>query len=722
MQHLFIDLAAGVWWVYVVCLLVAGASAWYTYTRVVPEQSQSTLVLLRALRTLGLACLLLLLFEPIVRLIQSERVTPRVALLIDESRSMPRLAKLDSAALRRELSSISSALSEDFDVDVYGFSDVLREVGRIEDVRTSGYRTNITSALTALGNRSLERRIGSIVIVTDGQHNGSDNPLRVAEQLGIGVYSVGVGDTVMPRDAALNRLLVAGIGVVGESMPVTIDLESQRVPDGQYELIVEDNGAKVQTERVTIRAGVDRQTMTLAWKPTQEGVRKLALTLRPIAGEVSTANNRVQAFVDVRAYKRTVVLIAGSPSPDVTFIKASLLRDPSVRVTTFTQRQGAEFYEGTPTKADLTNVESVMLIGYPTSSSSASVTEVIATACASGTALFFMPSVQVDYQRLGSLAQVLPFRVTSSRPQEFLVTPEVNGGRASDPIMKLSGGDGDATMWTALPPCYRTETFVEPTAGAQVLATMRVGNASLDEPLIMKRDDGRTRSLAVLGYGIYRWRLLGSAPQQSRGGSPVDVLDAFMANSLSWLRVRDTERRIVVSATQTFYATGEPVGFVASVQDESFAAIDDAEVLVTMSTPQGEQQRVLAQQGSGRYSVNVGSLPPGDYAYNGTVRRRGVVLAIRRGRFTVGDMNIEDAALIRNVPLLTSLAQRTGALAVGREYIDSLKQALLQDPRMREVVTTRDREYPVYHLPWLIIIALASFSAEWALRKRRGLV
>jgi hypothetical protein len=85
-------------------------------------------------------------------------------------------------------------------------------------------------------------------------------------------------------------------------------------------------------------------------------------------------------------------------------------------------------------------------------------------------------------------------------------------------------------------------------------------------------------------------------------------------------------------------------------------------------------------------------------------------------------MNIEDAALIRNVPLLASLAQRTGALAVGREYIDSLKQALLQDPRMREVVTTRDREYPVYHLPWLIIIALASFSAEWAIRKRRGLV
>lgn len=722
MEHLIVDLAAGVWWVYVLCLLVSAFTAWYTYTSVVPEQSRVTLLLLRTLRTVGLGCLILLLFEPIVRFIQSERVVPKVALLIDESRSLPRLARTDTAALQREISSVASVLSEEFDIDVYGFSDVLREIPRVEDAQTRGYRTNIASALTALGNRSLERRIGSIVMITDGQHNGADNPQRIAEQLGIGVYSVGFGDTVMPRDAALSRLLVSGIGVVGESMPVTVDIESKRVPDGQYDLVVEDNGSIVQTERITIRSGIDRQTITIGWKPSQEGVRKLALALRPITGEASTANNRVQAFVDIRAYKRTVVVVAGSPSPDVAFLKASLLRDPSVRVVTFVQREGAEFYEGTPTKADLVNVEAIMLIGFPTSSSSTSTTELIASAGASGTALFFMPSVQVDYQRLGSLAQLLPFRVTSSRPQEFLVTPEVSDGRASDPIMKIRGGDGDASIWTSLPPCYRTETFVEPAPGAQILATMRVGNASLDEPLIIKRDDGRTRSLAILGYGIYRWRLLGTSPQQSQGVPAADVLDAFMTNAVSWLRVRDSERRVVIAPTQAFYATGESVGFVASVQDESFAAIDDAEVLVSFGTLSNTQQRILSQQGSGRYAITIGSLPPGDYSYTGTVTRRGVVMATRRGRFTVGDMNIEDATLVRNVPLLSSLAQRTGGVAVDRLHVDSLLQALRRDPRMREHVMTRDREYPLYHLPWLIIVAIGSFSAEWALRKRRGLV
>lgn len=722
MEHLFVDLASGAWWVYALSVLIGGAASWYTYTAVVPAQSPRTLVALRLLRALGISCLILMLFEPILRVVTSDRVKPRLALLVDESRSMPRLAKLDSIAMRKAVATIVADLSDAYEVDVYGFSDALRDVSPDEQLKTTGYRTNLTGALSALGNRSLEQRIGSVVVVTDGQHNGADSPLRVADQLGMGVYSIGFGDTVMPRDIALTRLLVAGIGVVGESMPVTFDIESQQLPDGEYDVTVEDNGVKVQTERVTLRSGAGRQTITIAWKPGQEGVRKLAIGVRPAAGEVSTANNRLQSFVDVRSFKRTVVMIAGAPSPDVAFLKTSLQRDPSVRVTTFIQKQGGEFYEGTLTRAALTDVEAVLLVGFPTSASNAAVVETVAAAAASGTALFFMPSVQVDYRRLGSLERLLPFRVTSSRPQEFLVTPEVSDGRASDPIMRISGGDNDASVWTALPPCYRTETFVEPAPGAQVLATMRVGNASLDEPLIIKRDDGRTRSIAMLGYGIYRWRLLGAAPQQSRGASPVDVLDAFVTNSVSWLRVRDTDRRIMVAPTQSFYATGEPVGFIATVQDESFASIDDAEVTVALTTGSGTQQRVLSQLGSGRYAVDLGPLPPGDYTYAGTVSRRGEQLATRRGRFTVGDLNIEDVAVVRNVQLLRSLAQRTGAVAVSADQIDTLRQALENDPRMRDIVQTRDREHPLYHLPWIIIIALVSFSAEWALRKRRGMV
>ena len=722
MEHVHFDLAASTWWIYALSVILGSAASWYTYTRVDPQQTPFTLATLRILRALGLASLLLLLFEPILRIVQSETVRPRVALLIDESRSLPRLAKMDTTALRATVATLQSTLGADIDVELYGFSDVLREVQDIDSLTFRGYRTDIASGLSAIANRSIDRRIGAIVLVTDGQHNGSDSPVMLADNLGLGVYSVGFGDTVMPKDFAVTRILVAGIGVVREPMPVTVDIESYRVPDGDYEMVIEDNGARVSSQRVTVRSNVPRQTVTMDWKPAQEGVRKLVVALRPVDGEATTANNRVQAFVDVRSYKRKVVLIAGAPSPDVAFIKTSLTRDPSVVVSTFVQKQGAEFYEGTPSLNDLADIEALVLVGFPTTQSSAAVVETIAKACSSGTALFFMPSVQLDYRKLGSLESILPFRVTGSRPQEFLVTPDVTDGSASDPIMRLSGDVRDAATWKSLPPMFRTETFVESAPGAQVLATIRVGNAALEEPLIMKRDDGRTRSIAVLGYGLYRWRLLGTAPQQARGGTQVDVLDAFLGNAVSWLRVRDSERRIVIAPTQKFYATGEPVGFVASVQDESFAAVNDAEVRVVLTTSTGPRSVVLALQGNGRYATTVGSLPPGDYSFVGTATRGSVQLATRRGRFTVGDLQVEDVAQIRNAPLLNSMAQRTGGLAISIDKLDTLREMLKRDPRLRDVVQTRDREYPVYHLPWLVVLAIGCFAAEWTLRKRRGLV
>lgn len=722
MEHVHFDVAVSAWWVYALCVILACAVSWYTYTRVEPQQTPLTIATLRILRALGLASLLLLLFEPILRIVQSETVRPRVALLIDDSRSLPRLAKIDTSALRATVATLQSTLGADVNVDLYSFSDVLRDVQDIDSLTFRGYRTDIASALSAIANRSIERRIGAIVLVTDGQHNGSDNPVMLADNIGLGVYSVGYGDTMMPKDLAVTRLLVAGIGVVREPMPVSVDIESYRVPDGDYEMVLEDNGARVSSQRVTVRSNVPRQTVTMDWKPAQEGVRKLVVALRPIDGEATTANNRVQAFVDVRSYKRKVVLIAGAPSPDVAFIKTSLTRDPSVVVSTFVQKQGAEFYEGTPSRNDLVDIEAVVLVGFPTSQSNAAVVETIAKACMSGTALFFMPSVQLDYRRLGSLESVLPFRVTGSRPQEFLVTPDVTDGSASDPIMRLSGEARDAATWRSLPPMFRTETFVESAPGAQVLATIRVGNAALEEPLIMKRDDGKTRCIAVLGYGVYRWRLLGTAPQQSRGGTQVDVLDAFLGNAVSWLRVRDAERRIVIAPTQKFYATGEPVGFIASVQDESFAAVNDAEVTVVFTSTTGQRSVVLAHQGTGRYASAVGSLPPGEYSFVGTATRSGIQLATRRGRFTVGDLQVEDVTLVRNTPLLQSLAHRTGAIAVSGDQLDELREVLLRDPRLRDVVQTKDREYPVYHLPWLVVLGIGCFAAEWTLRKRRGLV
>nr|MBP6509885.1 hypothetical protein [Candidatus Kapabacteria bacterium] len=88
MEHIRFDLAAGPWWVYILLVLVAATLAVVTYARTNPPLTPLSKGLLIALRTFGLACLLLVLFEPLLRFVRSETSTPRVAIALDVSASM----------------------------------------------------------------------------------------------------------------------------------------------------------------------------------------------------------------------------------------------------------------------------------------------------------------------------------------------------------------------------------------------------------------------------------------------------------------------------------------------------------------------------------------------------------------------------------------------------------------------------------------------------------
>ena len=62
MEQFRFDLAAGPWWVYVLCILAAATLAIVTYRRTNPPLESRTRVALILLRTIGIACLVLLLF------------------------------------------------------------------------------------------------------------------------------------------------------------------------------------------------------------------------------------------------------------------------------------------------------------------------------------------------------------------------------------------------------------------------------------------------------------------------------------------------------------------------------------------------------------------------------------------------------------------------------------------------------------------------------------
>ncbi len=712
-------------WIYLLAVVIAALLAWVSYRRTVPELDSPMRVVLIGLRTLALALLIVTLFEPLIRFIRSDDVTPRVALLVDQSSSDGMKDKAGDRAVQVKTALGAVADGAEAEIDIMAFAAAIGEpMARTaaDTLHFTGHRTDIGGALRSISNRSEERHYGAIVLISDGNDNVGDGPVYVAERSGLPVIAIGIGDTVPPKDLAVQSLLTNPVGFVGQPLPVTVEVTTENLPDGEATAVLYDNGAEVARQKVPVRSGHRRSSVTFTYTPKSDGIRKLGVDVEALPGEFTTKNNRAQEFVRIVKNKRRIVLFAGAPSADVSFFRNALSEDPTVEIKTFIQRQGADFYEGMPQPTVLDDAEACILIGFPVSSTPQAILSMIGAACGKGVSLLFIPSQGVDYSKIGPLEDVLPFRVQSSRNQEFLVSPDVARGSTSDPILKLTGTERDAELWNDLPPIYRTETFVRPAPGSVVLSTVRFNNVPMQDPLVIKRETDRTRSLAVMGYGLYRWRLLGAGPARARGEEAVDVLSLFVGNSIRWLSVKDQGKRVRIRPTRSFYASGETVEITGNVLDASYAAVDGADVKVRLRGAGFDRTLVLAPRSNGRYMTTVGILPAGDYSYEGTATLNGQALGTDNGRFSVGDVSIEDAATHQNRELLKLLAERSGGRYLHSAEAGKVRDVLRKLGSMKATTQTSEREVVLWHLPWLLAGAILCFALEWFMRKRRGLV
>jgi hypothetical protein len=724
MDTFSLGFTSGHWWLYLVLVAVATVAAIVTYRATVPMITSNRRALLVTLRAFALSALLITLFEPVLHIIRSTVQQPRVAVLIDRSRSVGLSDRSGDrrATLRAAQNVVLQALESRATVAVFdeGAEQIL-DLMALDTLQPRGARTDIAAALRWAGNQAVSQQVGAVVLISDGNSNTGDDPTAVAERAGMPLLAVGIGDSIPPADIVLQSIDIPAVAIVSERTTLSVDVTASGMQGRTYDVIVDDDGREIGRQRVDVRERLQRQTLVFDYTPATAGIRKITARVVAIDGEYSARNNVASDYIKVKTNRRGIVLLAGAPSPDVAFLSDALGTDPTVRLQMFVQRQGGGFYGEPPTPATFADASAVILVGFPTAATPSSLVSIVADAVRRDRALLFVSSQDLDYTKLGGLADVLPFTVISSRSREFPVTADVTSAAASDPIMRL-GTDEDVRRWNDLPPLYRTETFVDVRPQATVLATQRLNGVPMGDPLIVARDDGERRQLAILGHGLYRWRLLGKGPSDARGAMGIDVLSLFVDNSVRWLSANADRQRVKIAATRAMYAAGEVVGFTATVVDASNVAVDDADVRVSVVGGGKTRDIVLAAIGNGRYRSDIGVVQPGDYQYTGRAKRGQTTIGTDAGRFSVGDVNVELLATTMNATLLRRLAEVTNGSFVNVDGIAEGLSKLLQDVRMAEKTVTEERDVALWSSWWFLALAIAAFATEWFLRKRSGLV
>ncbi len=721
---------SGSWFFVALTILSALGLALYSYRTTIPPISSGKKAFLISLRTLALALLIIALFEPILSLVRASIDEPHVAVLLDNSQSM---TIKDITGSRRDAFNTalttSNVLSLKDEADMAAFQDNVLSIpssAALDSLKFDGQLTDISAAIRWMGERSEDANIRAGLLVTDGAFNTGANPLYEAEMQGKPLYIIGIGDSSEPKDIAIQTIITNEITYLDASVPVNINIKSSGITDDQgteTKLILSDNGVQIAEQTIRLRGEQTAYSALFDYHPKTEGIHKLTATIAPKNGELTSKNNSLSEFITVLKQKRKVALFAGAPSSDVSFIRSILDKEKGADITAFIQKQGAEFYDVQPSAQSLKDAEAIVLIGFPISSTPAAVVQMIAQECERGKPLLFVASLQTDYTKLRLLEPYLPFSIVSSRPQEFLAFADVPQRALSNSLLKITGTNDDARLWNQLPPIYRTETFVKMKPESEVLSTIKVNTTPLSEPLISSREFQGKKSVAILGYGLYRWKLLGEAAEVSKGRQDMpDILSIFLQNTTKWLTTTENQKSVRIRTSKKLYASGEKVECIAQVYDQTLAPIENADVVVKISGGKSSREVHLTPISNGRYTGQIDGLAEGDYAYSGSVTVNQKPYGADNGRFSVGDIALEYQNVRMNAELLRQMAERTG----GKFYTPATASTLLEDmkkhPGFKDRTITQKSEFALWNLPWMLASALLFFAVEWFLRKRSGMV
>ena len=691
----------------------------FVYRHTVPEITPRRRIVLVTLRAAALSLLLFILFEPVLNLQRTESIAPHVAVLVDDSRSLTiRDGEAERGATVRRFvaSSDFAALASRGELAPYLFTGKTFPLKALtaDSLTFAGGETNISDALVRAQEDLRECNLQAVVLVTDGVFTSGKNPLYAAETAGVPVFVVAVGDSAEKKDILVSRVLANSLAYVESSVPVDASIRSVGFRDGAVQVSLFEGKNLIERKAVQLQAGATEYPVQFRFVPVTEGVKKMSVEVSPLAGELTTRNNRRTFFIKVLKSKMNIAVIAGAPSPDLSFVEQVFTQDKNVTVTSFVQKQGASWYAAVPTQKALSDADCIVLVGYPIPQSGTDVLRMVRTTLEKDAKpLLVVFSREIDLPKLKSVLDPwLPFEVVQSRKEETQVFYELPADARLNPMV-ATGIPADA--WGKLPPLFRTESSYKARVGAQTLGTMKINNIAFNEPVLLARSLNRSKVVAFTAYGLWRWQL---ATDVLDGRLP----DMLFSNSVRWLTTREDDKRVRIRPVKEFFDSGEPVEFEGQVYNESYEPVDNAAVSVTIKGPNGEMDLVLAAQGAGRYAGSLDSPGEGDYTFTAKAARDGAELGRDDGRFSVGELNIEFQDTRMNNILLRQIAARSGGRFFLVSHAAGLADAVAAAPGFAPQDRAIKNDIQLWNLVWLLAFAVLLFAFEWYLRKQSGMI
>lgn len=806
------------WGVFVLIAVIAAivfAVIWL-YRREIKTCPMPIKLLMSGLR-LGVLLLLVVLFlEPLVFYQQVNEIKPTITLLRDKSLSLDRADdyqsrdQINQLAKNTRVSADEIAAGDYTRVDLvnraFGSAELLekmRDKGALQVVDFANGNEKV-ALIPAIAKRETEEndadgeaeeeefeippveadglgtdlwqavrdslddasRMSAIVLVTEGQHNGSEDPVEIAKKAasqGVPIIVVGVGDPNPPKNLIVAEVTSRPkaypdepfeVEAVIQSSRLTLDEKGTQIEAELLQQRIDEKTGKpgaptvIKSQNVKVPSGGGRMRVDFDHTLNEPGKYLFSVRVPELDNETELADNVLpsETITEVVDAKVRVLLISGLPSWDYQQVSRLLMRDSTIKLSCWLQSMDESRPQETDpslppltqlprTQAELNEYDVIMMMDPNPVEFDAKWIELLKRFCENRAGgLLFMAGPQfsgefVTLNQLSDIRTLLPVRLGDD---EYIETTEVLasaqdnragrmlplGHNMDHPVMAFRSDPAQTqAIWDLMPGIYWNFPAIEPKPAGRVLLERgdQTGVAG-NQPLMVSGRYGKGAVLYMGFQGTYRWRPLGIQAQ---------YFDRFWIQVVRFLvetRSLQSAKRGSIDADNTEFELGERIDFFAEILDPDYrpSTKEVHEILVSSKEDNRTQTVVLKRvpNSSGRYEGSFNAQRVG--AYEATIKALGdEAEEIGSLEFRVVPPSAEADAFWLNEKLLTEIATQSGGAYIPLERLDKLPELL---PTLIKRAEFNSPPRPLWDaadwLRWLVYaLPVVLLTSEWILRK-----
>lgn len=713
----FIRLTSSQWYWALAALVISLAGIVFYYRRTVPPLRGVIKTPMMILRAIAAVALFVALADALWAAVKTDRPLYDLVVLLDHSSSMTETDGGDQTRFNRAADYFEKRIKPAFEkraaIHQFYFADGLLK-GQVPP-DSFGTSTALGDALSALADRPGNLVPKAVVILSDGASNRGADPVEAAARLGIPMMATGFGRTVGAQ-ASVVDVTAPEVVLTGKPFDITSALQSGG-RDEDVRLRLSTHGRSITQKTVPLTKGGARTPVTLSATVDAPGEHEFRIDVIGADGRVSPTAGRT-LFVHALKGKIKVLLFGGALDWEYTYLKRFLERQSQVELVA-PDKGKPSVGASLPTVTDWTDAD-VALFLHPSRRELETVwSPHVAQFTSPGHGVVFL--LNERFAAAGPQSSPYPFESLHSMPVnvqgEFPLKPQPT--RQNHPLVRLDPtNDWSRTseQWTGRPPWAHMICMDDLPKGVDVLVKSAAGAGGAECPALWTRSLRGMKTIVLAGGPLWRW----VAERAAEGIAPSEY-DAFWANAIRWLSLRDETDRLAMRSDQQIYHVGEPVVLAASVFDEVYRFLDRAEVTARVwpDSAVGETLRVLLPPGSGdRFEGRLSHLAPGTYRYDGRAVVDSTAMSLTGGIFRVEPYGLEQQSLGLDETLLRGVAQRSS----GRYYNENEPPAYLDSLDWAAPVHERVVEVPLWNQSIVLGIFIATLMIEWFVRRRKQLL